>query len=115
MINLILFIYLCGPIFTIEPIKQLRGDRIIKIKQVETKIREFHVKHYLKRRNSLFYIENNEKDNKPKESKFPILVIDDYVTSNVPLKSIEETGIIYPDNESSDSENSKIEEDFINE
>ena len=115
MINLILFIYLCGPIFTIEPIKQLRGDRIIKIKQVETKIREFHVKHYLKRRNSLFYIENNEKDNKPKENKFPILVIDDYVTSNVPLKSIEETGIIDPDNESSDSENSKIEEDFINE
>ena len=115
MINLILFIYSCGPIFTIEPIKQLRGDRIIKIKQVETKIREFHVKHFLKRKNSLFYIEENGTDNKPKEYQFPILVIDDYVSSNVPLKSSDETEIIDPDNESSDSENSKIEEVFINE
>ena len=107
MLNLFLFVYLCGPIFPIEPSKQLRSDRIVKMKQMETKIKEFHVKHYEKRIN--IYDSGYDIDDNGKfiYTGFPQLFIDDLVV-NLPSKKHEGiTTMIYKDLESCYSDNSE--------
>jgi hypothetical protein len=105
ILNLVLFIYLCGPIFTIEPSKQLRGDRIIKIKEMETKMREFHVKHYKKRIN----IPSSDKNVNSKQNNilFPTLMIDDHFIPNLQPNVHEKMDILYPNFASYSSDGSE--------
>ena len=49
MLNLVLFMYLCGPIIPIGNKNEIRGDRTVTIADLEKKIKEFHLKFYDKK------------------------------------------------------------------
>ena len=49
LLNLVLFMYLCGPIIPIGNKNEIRGDRTVTIADLEKKIKEFHLKFYDKK------------------------------------------------------------------
>ena len=46
LLNLVLFMYLCGPILPIGNKEEIRGDKTVTISDYEKKIKEFHLKFY---------------------------------------------------------------------
>jgi hypothetical protein len=46
LLNLILFMYLCGPIIPIGNKEEIKGDKKVNITEYEKKIKEFHLKFY---------------------------------------------------------------------
>ena len=49
LLNLVLFMYLCGPIIPIGNKNEIRGDKTVTIADLEKKIKEFHLKFYDKK------------------------------------------------------------------
>ena len=49
LLNLILFMYLCGPIFPIANKNEIRGDKTVTVAELEKKIKEFHLQYHEKR------------------------------------------------------------------